>query len=210
MGKPPFSIGKIPPTPELVNQFFNDSTGEGDEGEIDARGPGMRAATGNSSSSPALHVLKPAQWRGQESRQKARLSTPRPFEELLIGRSCGTSFTLRSSSKLLPKMAKAARCERLRELLEIHLGETEKQVERLERMLFTAREGARKALQRNGGSRRRRRGSHEGGEKKDDAPADLALIGAAQRVEHYEISGYTTARNLAQQLSHCDVVASLN
>ena len=32
------------------------------------------------------------------------------------------------------------------------------------------------------------------------AGADLALIGAAQKVEHYEISAYTTARNLAQQL----------
>ena len=37
-------------------------------------------------------------------------------------------------------------------------------------------------------------------------PADLALIGAAQRVEHYEISGYTTAKNLAQQLRHSAVV----
>ena len=39
MGKPPFSIGKIAPTPQLVDQFFNDSTGEGDHGEVDARGP---------------------------------------------------------------------------------------------------------------------------------------------------------------------------
>ena len=39
LGKPQFSIGKIPPTPELVDQFFNDSTGAGDDGEIDARGP---------------------------------------------------------------------------------------------------------------------------------------------------------------------------
>jgi Mn-containing catalase len=39
MGKAPFSIGKIPPTPVLVDQYFNDSTGEGDEGETDARGP---------------------------------------------------------------------------------------------------------------------------------------------------------------------------
>jgi len=38
------------------------------------------------------------------------------------------------------------------------------------------------------------------GKKKDEAGADLALIGAAQKVEHYEIAGYTTARNLAQQL----------
>jgi manganese catalase len=39
MGKPALSIGKIPPTPGVVEQFYNDSTGEGDEGEIDARGP---------------------------------------------------------------------------------------------------------------------------------------------------------------------------
>ncbi len=38
------------------------------------------------------------------------------------------------------------------------------------------------------------------GKKKDDGPADLALIGAALRVEHYEIAAYTTARNLAMQL----------
>jgi Mn-containing catalase len=48
------------------------------------------------------------------------------------------------------------------------------------------------------------------GVKKDDAAADLALIGAAQRVEHYEIAGYTTARNLAQQLRHSAVVALLS
>jgi len=39
MKKPAFSIGKIAPTPGLVNQFFNDSTGAGAEGEIDTRGP---------------------------------------------------------------------------------------------------------------------------------------------------------------------------
>jgi Mn-containing catalase len=39
MGKPTFSIGAIPPTPRLVDQYFNDSTGVGDRGEPDARGP---------------------------------------------------------------------------------------------------------------------------------------------------------------------------
>ena len=39
MGKPQFSIGRIPPTPDLVDQYFNDSTGVGDRGETDARGP---------------------------------------------------------------------------------------------------------------------------------------------------------------------------
>ena len=48
----------------------------------------------------------------------------------------------------------------------------------------------------------------EEGEEKEDA--DLALIGAAQRVEHYEISGYTTAKNLAQQLRQSAVVELLS
>jgi Mn-containing catalase len=39
MGKPRFSIGEIPPTRDLVNQYFNDSTGRGQNGEADARGP---------------------------------------------------------------------------------------------------------------------------------------------------------------------------
>jgi Mn-containing catalase len=39
LGKNPFSIGNIPPTPGLVDKYFNDSTGVGDEGETDARGP---------------------------------------------------------------------------------------------------------------------------------------------------------------------------
>jgi Mn-containing catalase len=39
LGKDRFSIGKIPPTPGLVDEYFNDSTGVGDQGETDARGP---------------------------------------------------------------------------------------------------------------------------------------------------------------------------
>ncbi len=37
--KDPLKIGEIPPTPEVVNKYFNDSTGTGDEGETDERGP---------------------------------------------------------------------------------------------------------------------------------------------------------------------------
>ena len=44
---------------------------------------------------------------------------------------------------------------------------------------------------------------------KDNAPADLGLIGAAQRVEHYEIAAYTTARNLALQLRQPAIVQLL-
>ena len=47
------------------------------------------------------------------------------------------------------------------------------------------------------------------GKKKDETAADLALIGAAQKVEHYEMSGYITARNLAQQLHMAPIVQLL-
>lgn len=39
LDKPALSIGLIPPTPGIVDQYYNDSTGEGDDGEIDATGP---------------------------------------------------------------------------------------------------------------------------------------------------------------------------
>ncbi len=39
LGKDALSIGKIPPTPKVVDKFFDDSTGKGDHGEINARGP---------------------------------------------------------------------------------------------------------------------------------------------------------------------------
>lgn len=44
LGKNPFSIGKIPPTPGLVDEYFNDSTGQGDFGETDVRGPWNQGA----------------------------------------------------------------------------------------------------------------------------------------------------------------------
>jgi Mn-containing catalase len=47
------------------------------------------------------------------------------------------------------------------------------------------------------------------GKRKSPASADLALIGAAQRAEHYEIAAYSTAKNLAQQLHNSSVVQLL-
>src|ERR687884_1259736 len=39
LGKPPLSVGLIPPTPGLVDQYLNDSTGEGEHGAVDTTGP---------------------------------------------------------------------------------------------------------------------------------------------------------------------------
>jgi Mn-containing catalase len=57
--KPTFSIGAIPPTPGLVDQYFNDSTGIGDRGEPDVRGPWNEGGTWEFVESPAFHRLRP-------------------------------------------------------------------------------------------------------------------------------------------------------
>lgn len=54
MGKDPLSIGKIPPTPGIVDEFYNDSTGEGEDGEIDARGPWNRGGEWKFVEAPAF------------------------------------------------------------------------------------------------------------------------------------------------------------
>jgi Mn-containing catalase len=120
-------------------------------------------------------------------------------------------FAEKQILKALPKMAKAARFDRLRELMEFHLAETQEQVERINECFSMLGVAARaKACKAMMGLVEEGEEVIEEGKEKDDALADLALIGAAQRAEHYEISGYTTARNLAQQLRHSAVVALLS
>jgi Mn-containing catalase len=55
MKKPALSIGKIPPSKGLVDEFFNDSTGEGDDGETDARGPWNEGNGWKFVDAPAFH-----------------------------------------------------------------------------------------------------------------------------------------------------------
>ena len=101
-------------------------------------------------------------------------------------------------TKALPKMAQAARFGRLRECFEEHLTETEGQIERLNECFDLLGETARaKPCKGMMGLVEEGQEIMAEGEEKEDAAADLALIGAAQRVEHYEISTYTTAKNLA-------------
>jgi Mn-containing catalase len=210
MKKPAFSIGRIAPTPGLVNQFFNDSTGTGDEGEIDTRGPWNEGGDWEFVEAPALRhdgagdvaVIKT---------ESSPPTAPDGIDTLLIDELRDILHAEKQLTKALPKMAKAARFDRLRELLEVHLIETEEQIERLNECFSLLGESARaKPCKGMMGLVEEGQEVMEEGEEKEDAAADLALIGAAQRVEHYEISAYTTARNLAQQLRHSAVVALLS
>ncbi len=58
MGKPPLSIGRIPPTPDLVSQYFNDSTGVSQRGEHDERGPWNEGGDLEMVDAPALQELR--------------------------------------------------------------------------------------------------------------------------------------------------------
>jgi Mn-containing catalase len=207
MKKPAFSIGRIAPTPGLVNQFFNDSTGTGDEGEIDTRGPWNEGGDWEFVESPAFQATEASSSIKTESSPP---TAPDGLDELLVDELRDILHAEKQLTKALPKMAKAARFDRLRELFELHLQETELQIERINECFELLGVSARaKPCKGMMGLVEEGQEVMEEGKSKDDAAADLALIGAAQRVEHYEISGYTTAKNLAQQLRHSAVVALL-
>jgi Mn-containing catalase len=210
MGKPAFSVGRIAPTPGLVNQFFNDSTGTGDHGEIDTRGPWNDGGDWVFTESPAIQAGEP-----RPATAIVTESSPPGDEaglsDILINELRDILHAEKQLTKALPKMAEAARFDQLRELFEQHLAETENQVERINECFELLGKSARaKPCKGMMGLVEEGQEIITEGEKKEDAAADLALIGAAQRVEHYEIAGYTTARNLAQQLRHSAVVSLLS
>lgn len=103
--------------------------------------------------------------------------------------------------RALPKMAKAAESESLKGAIKEHLAETQEQVARLEQV-FSLLKTPPKAKSCKGMQGLIEEGS-EGIEDNDKgAVRDLAIIGAAQRVEHYEISAYGTARAMAEQIGN--------
>lgn len=111
-------------------------------------------------------------------------------------------------TEALPKMAEKATDENLKTAFNSHLKETRSQKERLEKigqMLDIDIKGekceAMEGLIREGREALEMKGDNE--------VRDAALIGAAQRVEHYEMAGYGTARNYAKRLGFDDAANML-
>ena len=107
----------------------------------------------------------------------------------------------RRLTEALPKMADAANSSELKQAFQSHLRETEQQVIRLEQVFQQlGREAETKTCQAMKGL------INEGEEmikaKGDPDVKDAALIAAAQKVEHYEIASYGTARTFAEQLGY--------
>ncbi len=110
----------------------------------------------------------------------------------------------------LPKMAGAAHHPKLKEALQKHLQQTQGQVERLNQVFeLLGEEAQSKACRAMIGLIEEGQETIDEAGEKDEIAADLALIAAAQKVEHYEISGYGTARTLAWQLNEREVARLL-
>jgi ferritin-like metal-binding protein YciE len=129
--------------------------------------------------------------------------------DLLIDELRDIYHAERQLVKALPKMAKAASSDKLRQAFEHHLEETKGQVERLDQVFDKLGKGARgqrcEAMQ----------GLIEEAQEMIDEIGtpevlDVALITAAQKVEHYEISAYGSAAALAESLGQKEVGQLLN
>jgi ferritin-like metal-binding protein YciE len=111
--------------------------------------------------------------------------------------------------KALPKMAKAATSEGLKSGFEKHLEQTKGHVTRLEQIFDALGEKptGKKCMGMEGLIKE---GAEAAGEDYEDDVKDQGLIGAAQRVEHYEIAAYGTARALAEKLGEDNAVGLLS
>jgi ferritin-like metal-binding protein YciE len=110
--------------------------------------------------------------------------------------------------KALPEMARAASSDELRQGFEKHLEQTRVHVQRLEK-IFQALGESPKGKTCKGMQGLIEEGSEAMEEDYEGSVKDAALIGAAQRVEHYEIAGYGTVRSMAETLGEEDHVSLL-
>jgi len=101
--------------------------------------------------------------------------------------------------KALPKLIDAAQSERLKDALTEHLDVTKEQASRIEQIFDTRGEKPR-AERCKGMQGIIQEGDDLIGGIKDPNVRDAAIIASAQRVEHYEMAGYGTARNYADLL----------
>jgi ferritin-like metal-binding protein YciE len=108
--------------------------------------------------------------------------------------------------KALPKLAKASANAELRQAFEEHLRQTSDQVSRLEQIfeMLEEKPTGRKCLGMDGLVKESAETMQE---DYSEQVMDAAIIGAAQRVEHYEIAGYGTVRAFAELLGETDQIS---
>lgn len=130
------------------------------------------------------------------------------LEELFLHHVKDTYDAEKQLAKALPKLAKAATDENLKEAFESHLEETQTQIERLEQIFKMLDKPAR------GKKCMGMQGLIEEGKEvmEEDSPEpvmDAGLISAAQKCEHYEIAAYGTMATYAKLLGMTDALKLL-
>ena len=110
--------------------------------------------------------------------------------------------------KALPKMAKTAKDDKLKKAFESHLEETKEHQQRIKEVCDEL------GIKPTGEECKAMKGLIKEAEEfiKEDAEEDVkdaGLVAEAQRVEHYEISGYGTAVRYAKELGHNDIAKKL-
>jgi ferritin-like metal-binding protein YciE len=121
------------------------------------------------------------------------------LEDLFLHELKDTFDAEKRMTKALPKLAKAASSPELKEAFEKHLAETEGQIERLERVFKLIGKPAR-GKKCEGMTGLIEEGAELIKEDASDEARDAGLIGAAQKVEHYEIAAYGTMVTYAKML----------
>jgi ferritin-like metal-binding protein YciE len=110
--------------------------------------------------------------------------------------------------KALPKMAKGASSDELKEAFEKHFEQTRGHVQRLEQ-IFEQLDESPKGKICHGMKGLIEEGSEILGEDGEDSVLDAGIIVAAQKVEHYEIAGYGSVRTFANLLGKDEAVSLL-
>jgi ferritin-like metal-binding protein YciE len=131
------------------------------------------------------------------------------LHELLVDEIKDLYHAEKQLIKALPKMAKAATHEDLREAFESHLEETREQVTRLEDVFAALNEKV-KAKTCEGMAGIIEEGNRLMQEDAEASVLDAGLIAAAQRVEHYEIGSYGTCVAWARLLGLTEVANLLD
>lgn len=131
------------------------------------------------------------------------------FQELLVEEMRDLYDAEKQLTKALPRMAKAASYQELKQAYTDHLEMTKGQIARLEQAFEMLGERAKskpcKAMKGLIEEGQEIMQEHERGPM-----LDAAMIGASQKIEHYEISGYGTARALAKALGQRQVADLLD
>ncbi len=135
----------------------------------------------------------------------SKISTP---QDLLLEELKDLYSAENQLLKALPRMAKNASDDQLRKAFEQHAKETRNQIAKLDKI------GKRLGKKLTGKKCHAMEGLIEEAKEileEDGEPMllDHAMIGAAQKVEHYEIAGYGTARTLAELIGEDDIAATL-